>query len=69
MLKDAVPSEAILRLRDVRQRVRLSRSTIYVLAARGEFPAPVKLGVRASGWLESEIAAWIAQRIKAARAG
>lgn len=68
MLKAPVPTETILRLRDVRRRVGLSRSTIYALAARGEFPAPVKLGARAAGWLESEVAAWIVGRVKSTRA-
>jgi prophage regulatory protein len=68
MLNAAIHFESILRLREVRQRVGLSRSTIYALAARGDFPAPVKLGARAAGWLESEIAAWIAGRVKTRRA-
>ncbi|MEE2749373.1 MAG: AlpA family phage regulatory protein [Pseudomonadota bacterium] len=33
----------------------------------GTFPAPVKLGARASAWIESEINEWIESRIAASR--
>jgi prophage regulatory protein len=57
-------SERFLRLRDVMQRVSLSRTTIYRLIGEGgRFPAPVKLGERASAWTESSITEWINQRI------
>jgi prophage regulatory protein len=36
----------------------LSKSTLYALAARGEFPSPRKAG-GASRWIESEVDAWI----------
>ena len=52
----------ILRLPQVTEAVRLSRSTIYNLVKKGEFPSPVKLSVRASGWLESDISNWIDSR-------
>ncbi|MFO1415276.1 MAG: AlpA family transcriptional regulator [Burkholderiales bacterium] len=58
-----------LRLPAVRSRTGLSRSSIYLRITRGEFPAPVKLGVRASGWIEEEVDAWIAKRILATRGG
>lgn len=45
----------------------LSCSTIYDLMAKGQFPRPVRIGVRAVGWVESEIADWIASRIAASR--
>ena len=32
-----------------------------------KFPKPIKLGPRASGWLESEINAWISERIAESR--
>lgn len=57
--------QTILRLDDVRRATGLSRSMIYVLIERGELPRPVKLGERASGWLESEILAWQQRRIAA----
>ncbi|WP_146590130.1 helix-turn-helix transcriptional regulator [Puniceibacterium confluentis] len=40
----------------------LSRSTIYDMMDRGEFPRPVRIGRRAVAWPESVIAHWLAQR-------
>ena len=40
----------------------LSRSSLYRLAAEGQFPRPIKLGARAVGWRADEIAAWIEAR-------
>ena len=40
----------------------LSRSTLYAMMAEGEFPKPIKLGKRAVGWRESDIAAWLESR-------
>lgn len=59
--------ERILRLPAVKQRTGLSRSKIYFDVARGVFPEPISIGPRAVGWLESEISAWLAERIKASR--
>jgi prophage regulatory protein len=54
--------EAILRLRDVTAITRLSRSTIYRLAQHGNFPRPIALTARASGWRRSEIEEWLNSR-------
>ncbi len=40
----------------------LSRSTIYRLAAAGQFPKPIRLGPRAVGWRADEISRFIEQR-------
>ena len=47
----------------------LSRSTLYQYIKDGDFPKPVRLGLRAVGWLESDISEWIAARVKGARQG
>lgn len=60
-------SERILRCADVRSHVGLSRSQIYNLVSQGMFPKPIKLGERASGWIESEVSEWIEQRIQQSR--
>lgn len=57
----------ILRLREVEARCGLRRSSIYALGSAGVFPTPIKLSERASGWLESEIEQWLAERIAASR--
>ena len=53
----------VLRRGDGERATGLPRSTIYELMARGQFPKPIKLGPRAVGWLESEIAGWQRARI------
>jgi prophage regulatory protein len=54
-----------LRRREVERITSLPRSTIYERMAAGAFPRPVRIGQKTVGWLESEIQAWIAQRIAA----
>lgn len=51
----------ILRRKQVETRTGLSRSTIYLRVADGSFPAPVKLGERAVGWVASEVDAFLAR--------
>jgi prophage regulatory protein len=52
----------ILRRKQVEARTGLSRSTLYSMTQRGQFPRPIPLSVRTVGWLESEIEQWIAGR-------
>ena len=59
----------ILRRPQVEQRTALSRSTLYRYLEDGDFPKLVRLGLRAVGWLESDISDWIAARVKGARPG
>ncbi|MHA6346723.1 helix-turn-helix transcriptional regulator [Roseivivax sp. CAU 1761] len=40
----------------------LSRSTIYSLMDRGDYPRPIKLSARIVAWPESRIDTWVAQR-------
>ena len=58
-------SEKLLRLSGVKSRTGLGRSHIYALAARGEFPKPLKVGDRASAWVEGEVDEWVMARIRA----
>ena len=53
------------RLPQVKARTGLCRSAIYRLIALGSFPAPIKLGERASAWSAREIDEWISARIAA----
>ncbi len=61
--------QRLLRLPDVCAQTGASRAQIYRLIAAGEFPGPVKLYGKASAWPESEVQAWIADKIKASRGG
>lgn len=56
-----------LRLTEIKNLTGLSRSTIYMRIAEQRFPKPIKLGERAIAWLESDINAWMEQRIKESR--
>lgn len=50
------------RLAEILSLTGLSRSTIYELMRKGQFPRPVNLSARAVAWPESAIAAWLASR-------
>jgi prophage regulatory protein len=55
----------ILRLPEVMATVGLRSSMIYELEKEGRFPKRVKItSDRAVGWVEGEIQAWLAQRIR-----
>lgn len=62
-------SPSIQRLPVVRNRTGRSRTSIYNGVKSGTFPAPVKLGARAVGWLESDITKWIEARAADAQNG
>lgn len=59
----------VLRLRQVQERIGLSRSTIYdrmnVDSPRYDstFPRPMKIGFSAVGWLEESINDWIRSKM------
>lgn len=57
----------LLRLPEVKKQTGLSKSSIYSLMSEDEFPNQVKLGERAVGWLDSEIADWIESKVSASR--
>ncbi|WP_405238894.1 helix-turn-helix transcriptional regulator [Lentisalinibacter orientalis] len=54
----------ILRKPEVLKRTGHSHSALYEAIAEGRFPKPVKLGPRASGWVESEVDAYIESLIQ-----
>lgn len=56
---------ALERLPSVLARTGLSRSEVYRKVHLGLFPAPVKLGERASAWAAHEIDRWITERLAA----
>ncbi|WP_341214216.1 AlpA family phage regulatory protein [uncultured Limimaricola sp.] len=58
--------EKHLRRRAVEEITGLSRSSIYAMMARGEFPKPVHLTAKAVAWPESAISKWLNSRRSAA---
>jgi prophage regulatory protein len=63
------PTRTILRLKQVKARTGLARSTLYERIKAGGFPRQVSLGARAVGWLESDIEAWITAQVERSRRG
>lgn len=55
-------SERHLRRREVEAATGLSRSTIYDMMDRGDFPRPIRIGKRAVAWSETTVEAWLASR-------
>lgn len=55
-------SDHILRRPAVEIRTGLSRSSLYAMMQRGEFPRPIRLGRRAVGWRLSDIERWLETR-------
>jgi len=52
----------ILRRQEVEARCGFKRAHLYKLIGNGEFPSPIRIGVRAVGWDSREIDQWIAER-------
>lgn len=51
-------SKRFIRAKELLKIIPYSRGRIYGMIKEGTFPAPVKMGVKATAWLESEILAW-----------
>lgn len=56
-----------IRLPEVLRRTALTRTTLYELMQRKEFPAQVVLSPRRVGWVEHEVDAWSAARAEKQR--
>jgi len=57
----------ILRIPQVRERTGLRNSQLYKLISDDKFPRQIKLGPRASGWIEAEVDKWIENKITESR--
>lgn len=55
----------LIKLKEVIEITVLSRSSIYALAQKKEFPNPVKLSARSSAWVQSEVHDWVNERLAA----
>ncbi|SFQ06756.1 transcriptional regulator, AlpA family [Nitratireductor indicus] len=54
-----------LKMNEVVQRIGLNKASIYRLMAAGEFPRSVKISEIRVAWIESEVDAWMAERVAA----
>ena len=64
MAEESNYERRLLRLPEVKAKTGKCASAIYAEGATGAFPAPIKIGSRASAWVEAEVDAWIAERIR-----
>ncbi|MCK0511944.1 helix-turn-helix transcriptional regulator [Aromatoleum buckelii] len=60
-----MPDDELVRMPEASRITARSPRAIRSGVARGEFPAPLKIGARAIAWPRSELQAWIASRPRA----
>ena len=60
-------SDRFLRLRQVEDKIGFGKSWIYRQIQLQQFPPSIRLNSRHVAWLESEVDAWIHQRIRHTR--
>lgn len=62
-----LPALRFIRVREAIKKTGLSKSSIYDLMAQGSFPQTIRLSDsgRAVAFIESEVDAWMAERIAA----
>lgn len=63
------PNERFMRLTEVVKVTGFSRSQIYRLMNRGEFPRAIPLGPCTVAWLQSQVYAWVREKIERATNG
>ena len=57
----ALNAQRLLRLAEVSTMVGLKRSSIYRYVAEGQFPPPIRVGIRGVRWKLSDVLAWRAR--------
>jgi prophage regulatory protein len=62
---DTAPKDKLIKLPEVRAKTTLSVSELYRRLEAGDFPKQVRMGPKSVAWIESEIDAWIDERIAA----
>jgi len=60
-------NQSLIRLPEVLKRTGFGKAGVYRLISEGRFPAPVKIGVRAVAFVESEVDEWIQSVIETSR--
>lgn len=62
-MAETTMSMKVLRMPALRAGTGMSQANIYRLVQKGQFPKPIKLSTQSSGWIESEVIAWLESRI------
>ena len=60
-------NQSLIRLPEVLKRTGFGKAWVYRLISEGRFPAPVKIGVRAVAFVESEVDEWVQSVIETSR--
>ena len=61
------PCTRLIRLSEVMNKTGFGKAWIYRLISQNRFPQPVKIGIRAIAFIESEIEEWIQLTIENSR--
>ena len=61
------PRTRLIRLSEVMNKTGFGKAWIYRLISQNRFPQPVKIGIRAIAFIESEIDEWIQLTIENSR--
>ncbi|QQG30029.1 AlpA family transcriptional regulator [Pectobacterium carotovorum] len=61
------PCTRLIRLSEVMKKTGFGKAWIYRLISQNRFPQPVKIGIRAVAFVESEIDEWIQLTIQNSR--
>ncbi|MDP5137930.1 AlpA family phage regulatory protein [Rheinheimera baltica] len=54
----------IVKLPEMLEMIKCSKSKVYSEIKKGHFPKPIKLGDRAVAWVLEDVREWLDQRIK-----
>jgi prophage regulatory protein len=64
MSTETTPHLRAIRLPHVSEKTGLAASSIWRLAQRGQFPAPIKLSPGCTAWFEHEIDDWLSAKAR-----
>lgn len=63
-----IENNRLIRRKEVQEKTGLGASSIYAMMKTGDFPQCLNLSERRVAWIESDIDAWIAERVTNHRA-
>ncbi len=66
--KQQQENNRLIRRKEVQDKTGFGASSIYAEMAKGKFPKPIQISERRVAWIESEVDAWILERIENSKA-